>query len=314
MARPRRYRLWRLASALLVAAALWAIVSLNGTYSWTLDVPVRVELAPGEALVDPLPRTLDLTVRTDGWALMSLLVARRVECVLRPPARGGAERVYVLNRSDLLRTIQTTIGRDQLVSIEPDSMLVRIGPIESRRVPLQAEATIETKPGFQVIGPLRVVPDSIVLTGSAHMLPSINAWKTEHTLLTDVYQPINRRVLVSDSMPGVIRPSIRTVHLVADVQEIAERSFPDIPIINRAAVRDTSLRLLLQPPRVTVMVRGGARDLSRLSPTEFRAYVEIVEGADTLGVTQARVTTPVGSHFSVVAVAPKQVRYLWRRD
>jgi hypothetical protein len=297
-----------------VASALWGIVSLNGTYSWTLGVPVRVELARGESLVDPLPPMLDLTVRTDGWTLMSLLVARRVECVLRPPGHNGAERSYLLTRNELLRNIQTTIGRDQLVSIAPDSLWMKLGPVEMRRVPLRAEATIETKPGFQVIGPLRVIPDSIVLTGSSRVLPTIEAWKTEHTLLTEVYQPINRRVTVSDSMPGVVRPALRTVRLVADVQEIAERSFPDIPVQNRSTTRDTSVRLLLQPPRITVMVRGGARDLSRLSPTEIRAYVEILDGVDTLGVAQPRVTTPVGSHFSVVAVSPKQLRYVWRRE
>ncbi|HVK38409.1 MAG TPA: hypothetical protein VNA88_07760 [Candidatus Kapabacteria bacterium] len=314
MPRPRRYRLWRLASALFVATALWGVVSLNGTYSWTLGVPVRVELARGESLVEPIPEVLDLTVRTDGWSLMSLLVARRVECVLRPPGHGGAERSYLLTRNELLRNIQTTVGREQLVSIAPDSILMRLGPVETRRVPLRAEATIETKPGFQVIGPLRVIPDSVLLSGSSRVLPMIDAWETEHVRLTDVYQPINRRVTVSDSMPGVVRPALRTVRLVADVQEIAERSFPDIPVLNRSTIRDTSVRLVLQPPRITVMVRGGARDLSRLSPTEIRAYVEILEGVDTIGVAQPRVTTPHGSHFSVVAYSPKQVRYLWRRQ
>lgn len=297
-----------------MATTLWGVVSLNGTYSWTLAVPVRVELASGESLVDPLPKVLDLTVRTDGWSLMSLVVARRVECVISPPGHDGTERSYLLTRNELLRNIQTTIGRDQLVSIAPDSIVMRIGPVESRRVPLRAVATIETKPGFQVIGPLRVAPDSILLTGSTHVIPSIDGWTTEHATLTNIYQPVNIRVAVRDSLPGVVRPTLRTVRLIADVQEIAERSFPDIPVLNRSTMRDTNARLVLQPPRITVMVRGGSRDLSRLSPTEIRAYVEVLEGVDTLGFAQPRVTTPNGSHFSVVAFAPKQVRYLWRRD
>jgi hypothetical protein len=310
---PRRYRLWRLASSLFVAATLWAIVSLNGTYNWTLAVPVRVELPSGEALVHPLPAAVNLTVRTDGWTLVGLLVARPAECVIRTDGHGGRQ-AFLLGRNELLRSVRTSGNLGQLMSIEPDSLLVELGPIDERRVALRPEATIETKPGFQVIGPLRVIPDSIVLTGSSHVLPEIAAWKTEHTTLTDIFQPIRRRVRVSDSMPGVVRPEIRTALLVADVQEIAERSFPDIPILNRSTVRDTGLHLVLQPPRITVTVRGGARDLSGLSPTEIRAYVEIVEGADTLGVAQPRVTTPEGSHFAVVSVTPKQVHYLWRRE
>ena len=313
MPAPRRYRLWRLVASLFVAATLWGIVSLNGTYSWTLAVPVRVDLPRGQALVEPLPSTLDLTVRTDGWSLISLLIARRAECVLRPSAQRGGERTYLLDRDDLLRSIQTTISSRQLVSIAPDTLVVRLGPVDTRRVPLRAEATIETKPGFQVIGPLRVIPDSILVTGSSRVLPTLTSWTTKHTTLTDVFQPINQLVEISDSMPGVIQPGLRFARIVADVQEIAERSFPDIPVLNRSSSRDTNLRLVLQPPRITVMVRGGARDLSRLSPTEIRAYVEIIEGADTFGIAQPRVTTPAGTHFTVVAVSPKQLRYLWRR-
>jgi hypothetical protein len=306
--------LWRVVSSLVVAATLWGIVSLNSMYNWTVGVPLRVDVPPGEALLEPLPKTVDLTVRTDGWTLIGLLVTRRAEFLLRPPRLEGAEHTYRLDRDDLLRSLRTSISARQLVSISPDSLVVRLGPVETRRVALRAEATIETKPGFQVIGPLRVVPDSVVLTGSSRLLPELAAWKTEHTRLTNVYQPIRRVVPISDSMPGVVRPGIRTAMLVADVQEIAERSFPDIPVLNRSTTRDTSQQLMLQPPRITVMVRGGARDLSRLSPAELRAYVEIVEGADTFGVAQPRVVTPAGSHLSVIAIAPKQVRYLWRRQ
>ena len=271
-------------------------------------------LPPGHALVTAQPPSLELTIRTDGWSLVSMIVARPAVAVVRPRTRGGVERTYILDRDDLLRSIQTTVSSGQLVSISPDTLVITLGPTRSRRVPLLAAAEIVTKPGFQVIGPLRVIPDSIDLIGSARVLPTINEWRTERTRLSDVHQPINARVAISDSLPGVVFPSMRSARLVADVQEIAERSFPDVPVMNRSTMRDTNLRLVLQPPRITVMVRGGARDLSRLSPTEVRAYVDIVEGADTFGVAQPRVITPVGSHFSVVAVTPKLLKYLWRRQ
>ncbi|MBC8145507.1 MAG: hypothetical protein H7X80_07965 [bacterium] len=313
MHRPRRYRLWRLFFSLLAGVALWAIVSLNGTYSWTLDVPLRIELPVGHALVDAVPSSLGLTIRTDGWSLLSLMVARKIEAVLKPRAGSGGERVYFFDRTDLLRSIRTTVSTGQLVSIAPDTLMLRLGPVKARRVPLLPNASISTRPGFMVVGPVRVVPDSIRLTGSARVLPSIASWTTAHTQLTDVFAPVSRAVDVVDSIPGVVQPGLRIARIVADVQEVAERSFPDIPVFNRSAMRDTNLKLVLHPPRITVMVRGGARDLSRLSPTDIRAYVNVVEGADTFGVAQPIVVAPHGSYFTVVEIAPKRVRYLWRR-
>jgi hypothetical protein len=311
--RTSRYRFVRVLLALVVAVALWLIVALNNSYHWTIQVPVRVELGPGQALVHPLPPAIDLTVRTDGWTLVSLLVARRPVALIRPGGQGRGERVIALNRGQLLQSIRAPIGGAQLVSVSPESLRLTIGPIASKRVPLHAEAEIETKPGFQVVSGLRVIPDTVVLVGSARALPEINQWKTEPVHLQEVYQPINRLVRVSDSLPGVVTPETRVVRLLADVQEIAERNFPDIPVLNRSTVRDTSLQLVLQPPRISVLIRGGASDLSSLSPAEIRAVVDIVEGADTSGLVRPRVTIPSGKEYTVAAVYPRQVRYLWRR-
>lgn len=313
MQRPRKYRLWRLLWSLVAGAALWAIVSLNGTYSWTLDVPLRVEVPAGRSLIERVPATLGLTIRTDGWSLVSLLVARRVEAVVRPEDVGGGETTYLLDRADLLRSIQTTVSTGQLVSIAPDTLMLRVGPVRSRRVALRPNATIETTKGFQVIGPVRVIPDSIALNGASRALSNITSWTTQHASLKEVHSPVNHIVEVSDSMHGVIQPGTRFARIVADVQEVAERSFPDIPVFNRSVMRDTNLKLVLYPPRITVMVRGGARDLSRLSPTDIRAYVDVVEGADTNGIAQPHVTAPFGSYFTIVAIEPKSLRYLWRR-
>jgi hypothetical protein len=312
--RPRRYRFWRALASLIAAATLWAIVALNGVYDWTIAVPVHVDLPRDVALVDTIPQRLDLTVRTDGWSLISLMVARPAQSVIRPRTRATGIHTYLLDRNDLLRSIQTTVNTGQLVSIAPDTMVLRVSPVERQRVPLRASATIETKPGFRVIGPVTVEPDSIVVTTSTRAFPKLTEWRTEPIVLRDVFQPVSRVVRVSDSMQGVVRTAVRLARIRADVQEIAERTFPDVVVQNRTTFRDTTLQLVLQPPRVTVMVRGGARDLSRLSPTDIRAFVDVIEGADTFGIAQPRVTVPHGSHYQIVAVLPKQVRYLWRRE
>jgi hypothetical protein len=110
-----------------------------------------------------------------------------------------------------------------------------------------------------------------------------------------------------------VTPQIRRADLYADVQEVAERVFPDIPLINRGTIRDTSMRLVLQPQRVEVLVRGGARDLSRLDPSALTAYVEIIEGVDTLGVAYPHISLPSGYNLDVVTIRPERVRYFFRR-
>ena len=100
--------------------------------------------------------------------------------------------------------------------------------------------------------------------------------------------------------------------LIADVQEVAERSFTDVPVINRGTVRDTALTLLLRPERVEVVIRGGARDLSRLDPSALVAYINVLQGVDTAGVARPRLLSLPG--FTLVSIRPDRIRYVWRRQ
>ena len=101
---------------------------------------------------------------------------------------------------------------------------------------------------------------------------------------------------------------------VATLEGLGERLFTDIPLIDRVTLHDSTLRLVLRPSRIDVLVRGGVRDLSNMDPGSIRAYVEVVEGVDTLGVLEPRLILPPGLNVAVVRVTPEHVRYVFRRD
>lgn len=245
-----------------------------------------------------------------------MMATGQMESVLRPQSRvSGNDSQFVVGygRRDLLASIRTSALDAQQMSVAPDSLTLVLGPVDRKRVPLSPEIAVDTRKGFQVIGRLQIVPDSVTLVGARRVLEDITSWPTQPLVLDDVHRPVSRWVAVSDTLRNIISVLPRRAELYADVQEIAERTFPDVPIVNRGTVRDTSLRLVLQPQRVEVLVRGGARDLSRLDPSTVRAYVEILEGTDTLGVAYPRLLLPAGYDISVVTIKPAKVKYVFRR-
>jgi len=304
----------RAAGALLFAVVLWGIVSLSNQFSYSFEVPLRVELPGNQALTEPVPAQVRVTTRASGWSLMKMLATERTECVVYPPPLMSAdEQVVGIGRNRLLASIRTNIPDAQQVSIFPDSLTLAIGPVDSKDVPLSPEVTINTRRGFQVIGQFRLEPDTVRLVGSKRILEDITSWPTAPLLLDDIHNPVSQYVRLSDTLRGIITPQIKRAELYADVQEVAERIFPDIPLVNRGTVRDTSMRLVLQPQQVEVLVRGGVRDLSRLDPAMISAYVEIIEGVDTAGIAYPNIYLPPGYNVSVVTIKPERIRYLFRR-
>jgi hypothetical protein len=298
--------------ATLVAIALWGIASLSDTYETTLNVPLALELPPGLALLQEAPRYIEVTMRASGWSLMKMLATGRTEIRIRPGTRSGpGQQIVRLSGRDLLTNFHTSVPDAEQIRVNPDSLTLVLGHVMSKRVPLFPEITINTRDGFLVIGSLKLSPDSVTLTGAADVLEEISVWPTEMVVLNDIHRPIRIQIAVSDTLRGVVAAQEQVAELRADVQEIAERSFSDIPIVNRGTIRDTSLSLILQPATLNVLIRGGAQNLSRLEPSNISAYVDVQEGIDTIGITRPRLILPPG--FSVVNITPGQVRYAYRR-
>ncbi len=306
--------------ATILALALWGILSLSQTYSWELDVPLEINIdTTREALAEQVPRTIRVTARADGWTLMQMTLGDGPRCVITPSSRlassNDSVRIYTIPERDLLTNIYTTVPSSvRLEDARPRELQVVITELVSKRVPLYyPDFSIDTREGFQVIGPPRVSPDSVRLSGPAERLEGITHWYTTPLKLSDVFRPVLTTVPVSDTLYGVVNVYPDVAMVQAEVQEVAEVTFENLPIINRGTLSDTATQLLLYPHRISVTLRGGADELGELSEGDVVPYVQLTPGIDTSGFVRPRISLPARRNATVIAVSPERIRYVWRK-
>jgi len=293
---------------------MWAFVSLSGSYETMIELQIRVDLPPGLTLTKEIPSSLRVLVRASGWSLVKTLVVERPTLVLRPVGRGVVPNgTFGLGKSALQERLRAVLPEADGITFFPDSIALAFGSIVNKSVPLRITATIVPRPGFKVIGTPSLDPDTITLVGAHSVIDSITSWSIAPVSIADAHSPVSAWANVSDSLPLLVTTIPRRVELRADVQEIGERTFEDIVLIDRVTLHDSTLWLVLRPDRVSVLLRGGVRDLSRLDPRSIRAYVELVEGVDTVGYLRPRLLLPQGVDLSVVRVVPDRIRYVFRR-
>src|SRR5689334_5876227 len=120
----------RAVGATLFAVVLWGIVSLSDQFEVAFDVPISVEMPADRALVEPIPSSIRVNVRADGWSQLKILASGRVECVLRPLTRANGDAVPVgYGARALLASIRTDIPGAQQVSVTPDTLTLVLGPV-----------------------------------------------------------------------------------------------------------------------------------------------------------------------------------------
>lgn len=305
----------RILGATFCGVALWTFVSLSNNYEATIDMPLRVELPGGLALAQPIPASLRVVVSGTGWTLLKTMVRDNSQFVVRPSGHVlGNDQMMGIGPREMIARIKNYLPDAQQVSVYPDTLTLSVGRTSIKRVPLYSDVVINTRQGFKVIGPSTLNPDSVTIVGAQNVLQNITVWPTQEEYLNDVHHSLAQWVAVSDTLRSVVTVQPRRVEINADVQEVGERLFTDIPLLNRVTVRDTSLRLVLSPARIEVLLRGGVRDLSKLDPGSILAFLDVVEGTDTLGIAYPRLILPQGLNVSIVLVKPSRIRYLFRRE
>jgi hypothetical protein len=318
-----------LALCLLLATALWLYASMREEYNTVIDVPLEIRLPAGRALETETVTVIRAQVQGAGWQLVNHFLSSAIRCVIDIPEKrikqGGNQgnanqptnsnntqtanpnQAFVsISRQMLSQAIQAPVG--VLVQrVLSDSLVLAIGTIAEKRVPITAVLDVEPREGFVVTPSYRLTPDSITIRSSKTMLNRINAWKTEPITLRDVYESVSIQTELSDTLAGVVQFPRSTILCALNVQQMGEAVIQDIPVVILGAPMNSTNKLL--PMRVSVTLRGGIEDIARLAPENVRVSVEYSEIISTQsGFLKPSVYAPSG--VQVVGIYPRAVRIM----
>jgi hypothetical protein len=305
----------------------WLSVTVGGQFTITLTVPLTIEEVPrGLAIATAVPRTVQLRYRGDGWRLILLQFGALTE--IRMPysllRRTGSSRgpdsasvpnavtvagLRLMTQSEIAELAPSRAGVT-LIGISPDSTVVAIDRYEERRVAVYPDILPSFREGYGQVGPITVVPESVLVGGAARVIRTISSWRTERMTFADLRAPLETDVPVraSDEIP--LSFSTPTVHLSLNVQPFAEKLLGGIPV--EAIAIPPSREIIFIPPRVDLVARGGIKQLAGLSPADVRVrvpYEALLN--DTTGTVDPVVTGPAGIQF--VSRKPERLQYVIRK-
>lgn len=295
------------AVSLLVAFVLWFTFSMRETYSVVLEMPVEVRNLPeGRALSRMPPERVRVTVQGEGWELLKLQRS--------PPAlRISAQEPQV----DLFAAASESGELPTGVSVQsaiPSLLQLELEPEITRTVPIEPRVRVETAPLYDLLGPARVEPESVQVTGARSVLNTLAAWPTRRLDREEVRATVTATVALSDTLRGLVRRSVQQVQLTVPAALFTE------------ATRELEVRTEAQPPgaspiryipgRVQVTYRIPVEQYERsLEAPDFYALVPYSEAInDTTGSVQPMLHLPEGLHVRDPRIAPRRLQYLIRVD
>ncbi len=296
----------KLISTILIAVfsiLLWTFISFSNEYSTSLKVPVAVEDIPeGFALKELSAKQITINVKGQGWQLANLVFGFDYEFSFRA------------DKSELKKTVTVRTGLEQsswfpgsiqLIVIEPERISYELERISYKKVKIIDSVKINTKPGFGLVSPIRLMPDSVEISGPRSVISTINFVKTDEIVVEDV----DKKVSLDVSLKSLdyVRYQINTAKIEADVQRIVDKVFEGIPVrtVNVPYLRD----LTLFPNKVDVILRGGINMLGKLDNESINAVIDFKQALeDSLGRIEPNIEIP--SFTILIDIKPRNLEYI----
>ncbi len=296
------------AAAAIFGILVWLSVSLREEYTVTVAAPLSISgIQEGWALRSPLPASVQLRVRGNGWRLALLLLGPelRLDYLYDAPPQ---QRTAITTR-DIEDRISLRPGL-LFVGVSPDSILIEVERSVEKMVPVVLDYQLSFREGYGLVEKAVLQPESVTIRGAESVIRPIESWPTQPGSLEDLRSPVDSDVPLARSATHDISLSVGTVHLHLAVDAFAEKVLTGlhVDVISLPPTRE----VILIPPKVELVVRGGIKRLSTIEPIDFRIgidYEEIL--TDTTGVVDMKIIAPDG--VQVVRKRPERLQYVVRK-
>ncbi|GAB3825707.1 hypothetical protein [Pontibacter rugosus] len=233
----------------MAASTFWLLNALNKTYSTQTTYPIRFVYDAEELIpIQPLPEEVSINVTGRGWKLLRkslMLEVQPADIFIRNLPRNN----YILG-SALRPALVNVLDGLELNFVATDTVHFNFDPKIQRRVALRLDPGQNLTDNLHaLVGPVRISPDTITLTGPASLidsLPNPFLLRLPDQKLTG---PAKIAVPVNYNYKSLVSANVEEAQVTVNVKSLAPEERQVIPqLVNVPEGRLVSIR----PPIVVV--------------------------------------------------------------
>lgn len=186
---------------LVTSFFIWLLINFSKEYSSVISYPVLYKNIQQDKLLQETPtKQIDVAVKASGFKLLSAKFKNRTihleSSVLQ---RKKNSKFYLLVKNQFAKIQKQLPSGIELQEILLDTIYLDLGFLKSKKVALKPNLDIKYQVGYDLLGNIKVVPDSIVISGPEDQLKKVkylnlkriklNNQKENFSKYTDIIQP-----------------------------------------------------------------------------------------------------------------------------
>lgn len=301
-----KHKIYIIIFAIVFSIVIWGSVTLSEQYFSTVTLKVNVINCPnGYTFGNLNPEKVTVRVKANGWQLLNLNLNAGNDFFVSADNDSGLLSVDPLAEVSENNWLGSGIT---VTDIFPRKISFKVEEIAFRKIKVEPVTELEFQSGFGLATPIKIYPDSILVSGPKSGLLKKQSIKTQTISLSSLDS--KTKIITDLIIPNGFEALQKQAELTFDVQKIVERSFDNIKVNLVDIPSDRNVVLI--PNVISVNLRGGVNVLGKISEQEIAAkiyYKDIV--SDTLGSLKPEIQIP--QNTQLLFIKPDRVKYIIKK-
>lgn len=295
---------------LFLAAIYWFFTSLSEKYTYFTYYSINYTNIPENLLFQNTPVTnVEVQIEASGFEILGhKLKSKELQFDVSDfNALGDYKYFYLPNRQ--IHTIQKQLKDIKLLHFNKDSLIVYLGNLKTKKVPIISHVKLNFKPGFKLTEQLQIVPDSIEVNGPEKFIDSIHDIKTKSEKRNDINADLNFEIdlLLPNSEKKELSFETSKVRLIGKVAKYTEGTM-ELPI--KLPLLPEGVKMELYPKSAVVKFEVSFENYQKIDTTSFRLTCKYPIDSINKDETLELLLSKKPSFVKEYSIEPQKVTYL----
>ncbi|MEH6763486.1 MAG: CdaR family protein [Aequorivita antarctica] len=254
---------------LLLATIFWVLTKFSREFTSTMTAKINYENIPETAALSKNnTQFITFDLAANGFEILFYKFKQPTITVPVGKYYSNEKDGFKISKNELLRMVSSNFNRNLAIkNLSVEELNVHLDPIVLKKVRVIAKMAISFKNGFKPVDSIKVIPDSITISGPSGSLKNKHTIETELISINDVEKNISETAkIVSPGNEIVsIKPNKVKVELVVAEFSQGQYTFP-VEVINLPPDMD----IKMVPQAVTITFDASVNDFANISKDSFR--------------------------------------------
>lgn len=241
---------------------------LSKEYKTTIQFEVIVDNIPSNKLLLKQPEaSIRIFVKASGFNIIGYKILSKKIKVNATTAILVKGTTYKIDSDRLIGEFQNQLLTDtEIIEILDKSIYIELGKIVEKKIPVHLNSSITYEKGYKNKGSIKLMPDSIIISGPENKISAINEIETKHLVLNNIYAGFDEIIdlKITDKFNS-ISISEKKINVIADVEKFTEISF----LVPYKIINNKGYNIETFPSKVKLVFQVELSEITNINEESF---------------------------------------------